>query len=99
MANVEIRDAADFDLPAVLRIYAESGIDGGESHKSVVKRHKFCRPLLTNNRSFIQRHLLCSGPTLCEVMSSRVIDQNVPHHLGRDRIEVPSIVPLGVLLT
>ena len=31
MANVEIRDAADFDLPAVLRIYAESGIDSGES--------------------------------------------------------------------
>ena len=31
MANVEIRDAADGDLPSVLRIYAESGIDDGQS--------------------------------------------------------------------
>lgn len=31
MAKVEIRDAIEGDLPAVLRILAESGIDGGTS--------------------------------------------------------------------
>ena len=31
MTQVEIRDACEEDLPAVLRILAESGIDGGES--------------------------------------------------------------------
>jgi GNAT superfamily N-acetyltransferase len=31
MPLIEIRDAADGDLPAVLRLLAESGIDGGSS--------------------------------------------------------------------
>jgi GNAT superfamily N-acetyltransferase len=31
MTQVQIRDASEEDLPAVLRILAESGIDGGES--------------------------------------------------------------------
>jgi GNAT superfamily N-acetyltransferase len=31
MANIEIRDAADADLPGILQILADSGIDGGSS--------------------------------------------------------------------
>jgi GNAT superfamily N-acetyltransferase len=31
MLNLEIRDARDSDLPGVLRVLAESGIDGGSS--------------------------------------------------------------------
>ncbi len=31
MAVIEIRDAGDGDLPGILRVLAESGIDGGVS--------------------------------------------------------------------
>jgi len=31
MAKIEIRDASDGDLPGILRVLAESGIDGGRS--------------------------------------------------------------------
>ncbi len=31
MANIEIRDAVDADLPGILQILADSGIDGGSS--------------------------------------------------------------------
>src|SRR6266480_252066 len=31
MAQIEIRDAVDGDLPGILRVLAESGIDGGKS--------------------------------------------------------------------
>ena len=43
MANVEIRDASQDDLPAVLRILAESGIDGGESFTLEEARRHFER--------------------------------------------------------
>jgi GNAT superfamily N-acetyltransferase len=31
MPNVEVRDATDADVPGILRVLAESGIDGGKS--------------------------------------------------------------------
>src|SRR5450432_2190166 len=43
MAHVEIRDASEHDLPAVLRILAESGIDGGESFTLEEAREHFER--------------------------------------------------------
>jgi GNAT superfamily N-acetyltransferase len=43
MTPVEIRDAAEGDLPAVLRILAESGIDGGESFTLDEAREHFAR--------------------------------------------------------
>src|SRR5665647_1192226 len=43
MADVEIRDASDDDLPAILRILAESGIDGGESFTLEEARDHFAR--------------------------------------------------------
>src|ERR1035437_375057 len=43
MAHVEIRDASDDDLPAVLRILAETGIDGGESFTLDEARGHFAR--------------------------------------------------------
>ena len=43
MAHVEIRDASDDDLPAILRILAESGIDGGESFTLEEARDHFAR--------------------------------------------------------
>src|ERR1035441_10563359 len=43
MTHVEIRDAAERDLPAVLRILAESGIDGGESFTLPEAREHFAR--------------------------------------------------------
>ena len=43
MTHVEIRDAAERDLPAVLRILAESGIDGGESFTLEEARPHFAR--------------------------------------------------------
>src|SRR5947207_302657 len=39
----EIRDATESDLPAVLRILAESGIDGGESFTLEESRDHFAR--------------------------------------------------------
>ena len=43
MTQVEIRDASEEDLPAVLRILAESGIDGGESFTLDEARAHFAR--------------------------------------------------------
>jgi GNAT superfamily N-acetyltransferase len=43
MTHVEIRDATEEDLPAVLRILAESGIDGGESFTLEEARQHFAR--------------------------------------------------------
>ena len=43
MTKVEIRDATENDLPAVLRILAESGIDGGESFTLEEAREHFAR--------------------------------------------------------
>ena len=43
MAQVEIRDACEDDLPAVLHILAESGIDGGESFTPDEAREHFAR--------------------------------------------------------
>jgi GNAT superfamily N-acetyltransferase len=43
MAHVAIRDASDDDLPAILRILAESGIDGGESFTLEEARDHFAR--------------------------------------------------------
>jgi GNAT superfamily N-acetyltransferase len=43
MVQVEIRDACEGDLPAVLRILAETGIDGGESFTLDEARGHFAR--------------------------------------------------------
>jgi GNAT superfamily N-acetyltransferase len=43
MAQLEIRDASEDDLPAVLRILAESGIDGGQSFTLEEAREHFAR--------------------------------------------------------
>lgn len=43
MTKVAIRDANEDDLPAVLRILAESGIDGGESFTLDEAREHFAR--------------------------------------------------------
>jgi GNAT superfamily N-acetyltransferase len=43
MTQVEIRDASEGDLPAVLHILAESGIDGGESFTLEEAREHFGR--------------------------------------------------------
>src|ERR1035437_2047782 len=43
MSHVEIRDACEDDLPAVLRILAESGIDGGESFTLAEASQHFAR--------------------------------------------------------
>src|SRR5271165_4129674 len=43
MTQVEIRDASEEDLPAVLRILAETGIDGGESFTLEEAREHFAR--------------------------------------------------------
>lgn len=43
MPSVIIRDATEDDLPAVLRILAESGIDGGESFTPEEAREHFAR--------------------------------------------------------
>src|SRR5947209_6564846 len=43
MANVEIRDARDEDLPGVLRVLAESGIDGGSSFTEQEARDHLAR--------------------------------------------------------
>jgi hypothetical protein len=43
MSHVEIRDASEEDLPAVLRILSESGIDGSESFTLEEARQHFAR--------------------------------------------------------
>jgi GNAT superfamily N-acetyltransferase len=43
IAHVEIRDASEEDLPAVLGILAESGIDGGKSFTLQEAREHFAR--------------------------------------------------------
>jgi len=41
--SLQIRDATESDLPAILRILAESGIDGGESFTLDEAREHFAR--------------------------------------------------------
>ena len=43
MAQIEIRDALDSDLPAILRILADSGIDGGHSFELDEAREHLAR--------------------------------------------------------
>jgi GNAT superfamily N-acetyltransferase len=43
MTQVKVRDATEADLPAVLRVLAESGIDGGESFTLEEAREHFAR--------------------------------------------------------
>jgi GNAT superfamily N-acetyltransferase len=43
MAQIEIRDAMDADLPAVLRILNDSGIDGGHSFNAEEARNHLAR--------------------------------------------------------
>ena len=43
MPSIEIRDADDHDLPGVLKLLAESGIDGGQSFTLDEAREHFAR--------------------------------------------------------
>ena len=43
MPSIEIRDAEDDDLPGVLKVLAESGIDGGQSFTLEEAREHFAR--------------------------------------------------------
>ena len=43
MPDVEVRDATDSDLPGILRVLSESGIDGGESFTLDEARDHFAR--------------------------------------------------------
>jgi len=45
--TMQIRDATEADLPAILRILAESGIDGGESFTLDEAREHFARIRIT----------------------------------------------------
>jgi len=38
MPNLEVRDATDADLPGIMRVLAESGIDGGKSFSTAEAR-------------------------------------------------------------
>jgi GNAT superfamily N-acetyltransferase len=43
MSSIEIRDAEDHDLPGVLKVLAESGIDGGHSFTLEEAREHYAR--------------------------------------------------------
>ena len=43
MPNVEVRDATDADVPGILRVLAESGIDGGKSFNTEEAREHLAR--------------------------------------------------------
>ena len=43
MPKVEVRDATDADLPGILRVLAESGIDGGKSFSTAEAREHLAR--------------------------------------------------------
>src|SRR5690348_2778660 len=43
MANIEVRDAVESDLPGILRVLADSGIDGGHSYTLEEARAQFAR--------------------------------------------------------
>ena len=43
MPNVEVHDATDTDLPAILRVLSESGIDGGKSFDIAEARDHLAR--------------------------------------------------------
>jgi GNAT superfamily N-acetyltransferase len=43
MPDVEVRDATDADLPGILRVLAESGIDGGKSFDTAEAREHLAR--------------------------------------------------------
>src|SRR5215471_12897443 len=43
MVQLEIRDATDTDLPGILRVMAESGIDGGDSFSVAEAREHLAR--------------------------------------------------------
>jgi GNAT superfamily N-acetyltransferase len=49
MANIEIRDAVDADLPGILQILADSGIDGGSSFSLDEAREHLARLRASSN--------------------------------------------------
>src|SRR4030095_8722290 len=54
----------------------------GKTSKSIVKRNQFHRSFVTNRRRVFQLQMLSAAAPFGESMTSRVINQDVSHHLG-----------------
>ena len=69
-----------------------------QSLQRFVQTNQFAALLRSDCGNFLERDLLRAAASLCESMSSRVIDQDAAHDLGGDREEVRAIRPVHILL-
>jgi hypothetical protein len=81
-----------------LNYLAASRIALGETLQCFVQTHQFTALIGSNCRNFLERDLLRAAAALRVSMTPRVIDQNAPHDLRRDREEVGTIRPVHILL-
>jgi len=54
--------------------------------------------LFSRNELFIQRHLEGLSPSLRKLPFPRIVNQDAPHHLGRNAKEVGPALPLNIPL-
>jgi hypothetical protein len=66
--------------------------------QGVIERDKLRGALRRRQSDVIQRHLARRTSTLAGILSSGVVDQNVPHHLRGHGKEVGPAPPVGALL-
>ena len=90
-----------FRLPYKGELYASpSGIEFGKLSQGVVQRYDLITSMGFRRGDAVDIKELCgafiSSPLGCAIRSSR-IDQNVPHHLCRNRKEVCAIAPIHVI--
>jgi hypothetical protein len=54
--------------------------------------------LTGDQQLFLKRHLLCVAASFCVSARASVVNQNPPHHLGRNAKEMSPTLPLDVTL-
>ena len=77
---------------------AASWISLGQALQCFVQTHQFTPRVGSKCCHFLQRDLLRAATALRVRVTTRVIDQDAPHYLRRDREEVRTIRPVHILL-
>ena len=70
----------------------------GQALQRFVQTNQFAALFWSDGGNFLERDLLRATASLCVSMSPRVVDQDAPHYLRRDREEVRTIRPVHILL-
>src|SRR5258705_10413815 len=83
---------AQLDNPAVL------GIGRGELHQSVIERQQFYFSLVAKALSLAQGQTQLVAAAFCRQTFSRVVNQNVPHHLRCQTKELSAMLHRDTVL-